>query len=84
MEQQKDYSRPIHKSLLQPDLIAGIPKNALYIILAVTFVAWALIGKWGLLIAVVTYFPVKIITAKDPHLLAIDIESILDPDYLES
>lgn len=83
MEQQKNFSRPIHKSLLQPDLIAGIPKNALYVILGVTFMAWALIGKWGLIIAVVTYFPVKFITTKDPHLLSIAMESILDPDKLE-
>ena len=80
----QDYSMPVHKSLLQPDLIMGVPKNVFMLIFLITAIFVYLFGKFGALIAIPVYIPCRILCKSDPHMLTIAIESLLDPDHLDA
>jgi len=78
-----DFAAPVHKSLLQPDFFAGVPKNLFYILMAVGLLLTQIIGKFAILVVIVIYVPCRIISKKDPHLLSIGGLSLFEPNHLE-
>lgn len=79
-----DYNMPVHKALLQPDLILGVPKNVFILIFLITAVFVYLFGKFGAFVAIPVYIPCRILCKSDPHMLTIAFESLMDPDHLEA
>jgi len=80
----QDFQMPVHKSLLQPDLIMGVPKNVFMLIFLITAIFVYLFGKFGALVAIPVYIPCKILCKTDPHMLTIALESLMEPDHLEA
>jgi type IV secretory pathway VirB3-like protein len=79
----QDYSLPVHKSMHQPDLLMGIPKMILAIILCVTIIFIYLLGFSFGFIGIILYIPCCIISKDDPFMLTIALESVFQIDRLE-
>lgn len=79
-----DFKLPLYKSLLQPELFAGIPKNIAYMILALVCILFYIFGKWSLLVIPVIYVPCRIIAAYDPLLLTVSMNCLTEPEFLEA
>lgn len=80
---EDDYSLPVYKSLMRPDMLLGIPKVMFMIVLTVTIIFMYLITPWCFVIGVVLWIPVYFISKQDPDLFPILLESLQEPDYLE-
>jgi type IV secretory pathway VirB3-like protein len=78
-----DFSLPVHKSLQQPDLLMGIPKEVFVLILLLTIILINFFGLAMILVAVVLYVPCSIISKDDPNLLTIALGSLFQIDFLE-
>jgi type IV secretory pathway VirB3-like protein len=78
-----DFALPVHKSLQQPDLILGVPKEALAVIVCAGVVMAAMLGLAFALAAPVFYLPCRILSKEDPRMLAIALESLFQVDALE-
>lgn len=84
MSSVTDFSMPVHKSFHQADLILGVPKS-IFLLLFMTFVLVSyLFGIiFGIVLTVISYIPCFLLTKKDPHMLVVAINSLLEPDRLE-
>ena len=78
-----NYSISIHKSLMQPDLILGIPKQILILIACITMCLVYLIGFVFIFAGLVMYIPCYLISKDDPLTLIILLESLFEPDRME-
>lgn len=79
-----DFSMPVHKSFQQADLLLGIPKSIfmlLFLVLVVVSYLFDLV--LGGIITVLFYIPCFILTKKDPFMLTIALNSLIEPDSLE-
>ena len=75
---------PIHRSLTQPMLIAGAPRDFTFLNGTVTGMLWGGAGSnWGLVLGVVLHIVATIIAKKDPDFLATFRRSIYLPDVFE-
>jgi type IV secretory pathway VirB3-like protein len=79
----QDYSLPVHKSMHQPDLLMGIPKMILAIILCITIIFIYLLGFWFGFAGIVLYIPCYIISKDDLFMLTIALEHVFQMDRLE-
>ncbi len=78
------FSMPVHKSFQQADLLLGIPKSIFMLLFLVFMIVSYLFGLiLGGSISVVFYIPCFILTKKDPHMLTIALNSLIEPDRLE-
>lgn len=74
---------PFHKSLLQPNLIFGVPATLFYImVLGAFYIGLAFSFKYALFILPV-FIIVRMICKSDPDYLTILFDCILEPDHLE-
>jgi type IV secretory pathway TrbD component len=78
-----DFSLPVHKSLQQPDLIIGVPKEVLAVIVCAGVSLMAMLGLVFGLSALVFYLPCRILSKEDPLMLSIALESLFQVDWLE-
>jgi len=78
-----DFSVPVHRSLHQRDLIAGVPHLAL-LVLVVFAIATVYMAQlyWFLPVVVVLYIAMRAMTKRDPFLPDIILQSITQDDYL--
>jgi type IV secretory pathway VirB3-like protein len=83
MSTLQDYALPVHKSLQQPDILLGIPKMIVAIILCATVLFIYLLGPVYASIGVLLYIPCYFLSREDPQLLTIALESLLQMDALE-
>jgi type IV secretory pathway VirB3-like protein len=83
MASLQDFSLPVHKSLQQPDLILGIPKSVLALLLCLTMILVYLLGFMFVLSGILLYLPCYLVSKDDPDLLTIALESLFQMDYLE-
>jgi type IV secretory pathway VirB3-like protein len=79
----QDYALPVHKSLHQPDLLMGIPKMIVAIILCATVLFIYVLGPVYAAIGVLLYIPCYILSREDPQLLTIALESLFQMETLE-
>jgi type IV secretory pathway VirB3-like protein len=73
----------VHKSLIQSDLILGIPKDILLILVVAAVVLAAMLGPVFAASAVVFYVPCYFLSREDPLMLSMALESLFQADYLE-
>ncbi|MDR1074671.1 MAG: VirB3 family type IV secretion system protein [Treponema sp.] len=78
-----DFSLPVHKSLQQPDLILGVPKEVLAIIVCASVVLMAMLGLAFGLAAPVFYVSCRLLSKEDPRMLSMALESLAQVDRLE-
>jgi type IV secretory pathway VirB3-like protein len=83
MASLQDFSLPVHKSLQQPDLVLGIPKSVLALLLCLTMILVYLLGFIFSLSGIILYLPCYFLSRDDPDLLPIALESLFQMDYLE-
>ena len=73
----------VHKSLIQRDLILGVPKDILLILVASAVVLAAMLGPVFAASVVVFYVPCYFLSKEDPHMLSMALESLFQADWLE-
>lgn len=79
----RDYSVPVHRSLLQRDLILGIPPIGLLLLLIVgVFTIYILEQYYFAFIIAGSFFVMRYFTKKDPYLIDILVEHVNQKDYL--
>ena len=81
MINMKSYTRPVHRSLLNRDLLGGVPQAGLFVIFlsAVIFV-YGLEMPFMLVPVVLLYFIMRALTKKDPYFIDIVIDNIGQKD----
>jgi type IV secretory pathway VirB3-like protein len=79
----QDYTLPVHKSMHQPDLLLGIPKEIMAVIGCFTIIVVYLFSFWFALLGVVLYIPCYAISKHDPLLLSMAVNSLFQTEYLE-
>ena len=78
-----DFSVPVHRSLQQRDLLAGVPHSALFVLVIFGIVTVYMAQLyWFLPVIIVLYIAMRILTKHDPFLLDIIFISITQDDYL--
>lgn len=79
----RDYSVPVHRSLMQRELILGIPALGMLALLLVAVFTMYILQQYyfGIFIAIL-YVVMRILTKKDPYLIDILIEHVNQKDFL--
>jgi type IV secretory pathway VirB3-like protein len=83
MTSLQDFALPIHKSLQQPDLLLGVPKQVFAIIICLTLVLVYMLGFLFIFSGVIFYAPCYLLSRDDPDLLTIALDSLSQADFLE-
>lgn len=79
-----EYTIPVFKSFQQQDLMLGLQKEIFIFIFLIFVIISYLFGLIpGILITTVFYIPARILTKKDPNMLSIAFNSLLEPNILE-
>ena len=79
----RDYSQTVHRSLLQRDLVLGIPAMGMMILLLLgVFTVYVLKQYYFAVILIVLNIVMKVLTKKDPYLIDILIEHVNQKDFL--
>lgn len=82
-DKPQDYAIPVHRSLLKRDLILGVSKTAIVILLAATIIMVMGLGQfWFLAVAVGGLIALRFLTKKDEYLVEILLNTIQEPDDL--
>lgn len=79
----QDYTLPVHKSMHQPDLLLGVPKEIVLIIGCATIIAVYLFSLWFAFLGVILYIPCYFVSKHDPLLLTMAIDSLFQIEHLE-
>jgi type IV secretory pathway TrbD component len=81
MVDMRSCAQPVHRSLLERELMAGVPQAGLFMLflLAVIFV-YGLQLYFMIAFIVVLYFVMRALTKKDPWLIDIVLENISQKD----
>ncbi len=79
----RDYSVTVHRSLMQRELVLGIPSMGMLILLLIGVFTMYILKQYyfGFIIAAL-YVVMRIMTKKDPYLIDILIEHVNQKDYL--
>lgn len=79
----KDYSITFHRSLIQRDLILGIPPLGLMLLLIISvFTIYILQLYFFAVIVVLLYIGMRLMTKADPYLIDILFEHVNQKDYI--
>ncbi|GMO25745.1 MAG: hypothetical protein Ta2B_05470 [Termitinemataceae bacterium] len=79
----RDYSRPVRRSLVQRDLMLGIPPVGLMLLLIVgLFFVYVLSMEIFLIPIVIGYIAMRILTKKDPYFVDIILDHIMQKEKL--
>ena len=76
-----DYTTPVYRSLMEPDLIMGVGAEILLGIIVVTVILATLVSIWCISIGVFALVFCNIISKKDPYLLKILFSNLLQSDF---
>jgi type IV secretory pathway VirB3-like protein len=75
------YSRKVHRSLLQRELVAGVPEIGLFLLLMLGLVFVFGFEIYFMLIPIVIlYVIMRVLTARDPYMIDIVIDNIYQKD----
>ena len=80
MEMISDYAIPVHRSLIQVDMLFGIGTKAAILLLIVTVVMMQITGAWFLIVSAALFFLMRLLAKNDPYLLDILFDSVLQQD----
>lgn len=80
MEMISNYAIPVHRSLIQVDMLFGIGTKAAILLLIVTVVMIQITGAWFLIVSAALFFLMRLLAKSDPYLLDILFDSVLQQD----
>lgn len=75
-----DYSTPVHKVLLEPNLLLGIGIVPAMLILVITIVLMNIVSIWCAIIGIFLFVGAKMVCKNDPYALTVIFERLLAPD----
>lgn len=75
-----DYSTPVHRVLLEPNLLAGIGVIPAMLILVITIVLMNVISIWCAIVGIFLFVAAKMICKKDPYALTVIFDRLMVPD----
>lgn len=75
-----DYSTPVHRVLLEPNLLAGIGVIPAMLILVITIVLMNVISIWCAIVGISLFFAAKMICKNDPYALTVIFDRLMVPD----
>ncbi len=75
-----EYSTPVHRVLLEPNLLAGIGIMPAMMILVITIVLMNIVSIWCFIAGVFLFVAAKMVCKNDPYALTVVFERIYAPD----
>jgi type IV secretory pathway VirB3-like protein len=79
----REYALPVHRSLLERELIVGVPPFGILLLLLLSiFFVYILKQYFMILPIAIMYIVMRILTKKDPYMIDIVIEHINQKDIL--
>lgn len=72
-----DYSTPVHRVLLEPNLLAGIGVVPAMMILVITIVLMNVVSVWCAFIGIILYVVSKMICKNDPYALTVIFDRLM-------
>jgi len=79
-----DYASPVHRVLMEPNVIMGIGVVPIVAIMMLTIIMMTTVSVWSGVIGLVLYIVAKRLCKKDSFALEILFARILIPDFLEA
>ena len=74
-----DYAVPVHRVLLQPNVVLGIGIAPAMMILVLTVVLMNLVSVWCFPVGIVLFAAAKILCRNDPYMMTILFERLMQP-----
>lgn len=75
-----DYSTPVHRVLLEPNLLVGIGIMPAMLILVLTIVLMNVVSIWCVIIGVLLYAAARLVCKNDPYALTVVFDRLMVPD----
>ena len=75
-----DYSTPVHKVLLEPNLLMGIGVIPAMLILVLTIVLMNIVSIWCVIVGVFLFVGAKMVCKNDPYALTVIFDRLMVPD----
>lgn len=75
-----DYSTPVHKVLLEPNLLLGIGLTPAMLIMVLTIVLMNIVSIWCVIIGIFLYVIARMVYKNDPYALTVLFDRLLAPD----
>lgn len=75
-----DYSTPVHRVLLEPNLMAGIGIVPAMLISIITIVLMNIISVWCAIVGILLFVAAKMICKNDPYALTVIFDRLMAPD----
>lgn len=83
MEQEKDYSYSVYRSLMKRKLVMGVPLVPLLVVIFLTAIFFIALESLVIVpFSILMIIIMKMITKNDEYLLEIFLSSLLQPDSL--
>jgi type IV secretory pathway VirB3-like protein len=81
MKKMIGYGRKVHRSLLQRELVAGVPEIGLFLILMLGLVFVFGMELYFMIVPIVIlYVIMRVLTKRDPYMIDIVIDNIFQKD----
>lgn len=80
VEDVLDYSAPVYKVLQEPNQVAGVGVIPAMFILVLTIVLMTMVSIWFILLGIFLYIIAKTIVKKDPYMLTVLFERVMQPN----
>jgi len=79
----RQFSQPVRRSLLQRDLMGGVPQAGLLLLVVLTVFFVVGLELYLMLVPIITlYLVMRALTKKDPWMIDIILENIMQKDRL--
>jgi type IV secretory pathway VirB3-like protein len=83
MKKMIRYGRKVHRSLLQRDLVAGVPEIGLFLLLMLGLVfVFGLALYFMIIPIIILYVIMRVLTKRDPYMIDIVIDNVYQKDVL--
>ena len=75
-----DYSTPVHKVLLEPNLLLGIGVTPAMLLMVLTIVLMNIVSIWCVIIGILLYVAARMVCKNDPYALTVLFDRLLAPE----
>lgn len=75
-----DYATPVHRVLLQPNIVLGIGILPAMVILVFTIVLMNLVSVWCFPVGIVLFVATKTLCKNDPYMMTILFDRLMQPN----
>ena len=75
-----DYSTPVHKVLLEPNLLLGIGVIPAMLLMVLTIVLMNIVSIWCVIIGIRLYVAARMVCKNDPYALTVIFDRLSAPD----